>query len=212
MKLEETQKCVKICSKINSREARKTKKHLVPAWDPEKSNFRSRVPEDACQKEAKSDPLETPKRVKMQILNQEPKNMEVGFHLEGQGHAFEDQNACPCHTCKRTSTLESSSSIFEGCTVRFARFCNRRQLLFKPKTMPREHVFACCAKPLSEATKSTGRTPPKDPQTSSLERLETLRKGFRNRSLKKVTFVAAASPGDLQFPSPGPWKWHPNYI
>ena len=179
---------------MRSEDARKAKKHLMPAWDQKKLNFRGRVPEDACQKDSKSDPLETPKRLKMQILNQDPKNMEIGFHLEGQGHAFEDQNACPCDTCRRTSTLESSSSIFKGCTVRFAWFCNRRQLLFKPKNMPREHIFACCAKALLEATKGTPRTLQKEPQNSSLGPPETLRKGLRNRSPKKVTFVARLPP------------------
>ena len=138
--------------------------------------------------------------------------MEIGFHLEAQRHAFEDQNACPCDTCRRTSTLERSSSIFEGCTVRFAWFCNRRQLLFKPKNMPRERVVACCAKPLSEATKSTPRTLQKGPQNSPLGPLETPRRGLRNRSPKKVTFVTASSLGDLLFSSPWTLKWDPSYI
>ena len=68
-----TQKCMKIFSKMRSEDTRKARKHLMPAWDQKKLNFRGRVPEDACQKDSKSDPLETPKRLKMQILNQDPK-------------------------------------------------------------------------------------------------------------------------------------------
>ena len=85
-----------------SRDKRKAKKHLMRGWDQKKPNFRGRVREDACQKGSKSDPLETPKRLKMQILKQEPENMEVGDHLEAQGHAFEDQNACPWDAWRRT--------------------------------------------------------------------------------------------------------------
>ena len=176
--------------------------------DPKKLKLRGQVPQDACQKRSKFDLQETPRRPQMKTLYHVPKNIDVGYCLEAPRQAFGDQNGRLWNTCGRTSAIESSSSIFEGCTVRFAWFCDRRHLLFAPRNRPKEHVFTCCTKPLSENPKGGPRSLQKGPSGAP----ETPRKGFRNRSPKKVTFCAASSPGGLLSARPGPWKWDHDYI
>ena len=139
----------------------------------QKPNFRGWVPQDACQKRSKFDLQETPRRAKMKTLYYVPKNTDVGYCLKAPTQVFGDQNGCLCDTCRTPQTIESSSSIFQRPTIRFAWFCNRRPLLCAPRNRLKEHFFTCCADSLSEATKSGPRTLQMGPQNSPLEPVET---------------------------------------
>ena len=143
----------------------RAKKHLAAVQDPEKLKLRGRVPQDACQKRSKFDHQETPRRPQMKTLYHVPKNIDVGYCLEAPRQAFGDQNGRLWNTCGRTSAIESSSSIFKGCTVRFAWFRNRRPLLVSPKNMLKGHVFACCQKNCPKPQKAVAEESKRDPKT-----------------------------------------------
>ena len=133
--------------------------------DPKKLKLRGRVPQDACQKGTKFDLQETPRRPQMKTLYHVPKNIDVGYCLEAPRQAFGHQNGRLWNTCGRTSAIESSSSIFEGCTVRFAWFCNRRPLIFAPRNTSRGHFFTYCTNLLSESTKRGPKPSKRDSKT-----------------------------------------------
>ena len=100
--LHNTKKKPQIGSKTKPGDHQGAQKQVMVAKDQKKRILASGYIQDACQKGSKWNLQETPRRLKMKILNQEPKNMEVGYYLEAQGHAFEDQNACPWDTYRRT--------------------------------------------------------------------------------------------------------------
>ena len=132
------QKEIPKVSKIMPGDHLRGQRQVRVARDQKKSNFSIWVHPRSCQKCSKFDLLETPRQLKMKLLNQAPKNKEVGYSLKAQERAFEIQNGQPWDTCRRTESSERTPSIFEGCTVRFACFCNTRPLLFAPRNTPKE--------------------------------------------------------------------------
>ena len=108
-----------------------------------------------------------------------PKKMNVGCNLKVLRQAFGHQNGSFWDTYGSTQTLQSSSSIFEGCTLRFAWFCNGRPLIFAPRNKPRGHFFIDCTNPLSENTKRGPRT-----LQTALSKLDTTKSDFLLQSLR----------------------------
>ena len=95
---------------------------------------------------------------------------------------------------RRRWTIGSTSSIFEGCTVRFACFCNTRRVLFSPRNTPRQHFFTFLTNSWSETKEKSPRALQKKPQNSPLEPSEAPGKGSQNWTPRKVTFCGGHSP------------------
>ena len=67
----------------------------------------------------------------------------------------------------------SPSSIFKGCTVRFACFCKQSFLRFTPKNGPRKLFFTCRTNPPAKISKRVPRSCQKRPQNPPLDPLKT---------------------------------------
>ena len=91
-----------IHSKISPSEHLGEKKHSKAVQDPKKLNFRSHVPQDACQNDSKFYLQETPRRAKMETLYHMPKNIAVGYCLESPKQAFAHQDRSLWDTSRRT--------------------------------------------------------------------------------------------------------------
>ena len=104
--------------------------------------------------------------------------------------AFGCQNRSLWDTCWRLWTIGSKPSIFEGYTVRFARFCNTRLLVFASQNTLKKGFFTYLTESRSETRKEGPTTLRKGSQNSPLEPPEALRKRSRNWTPRKVTFCA----------------------
>ena len=96
------QKDTQMAFKFMPGEHLRAQKQAMVAWNKKKSNFGVWVHPRTHQKRSKLNLLETPRRLKMKLLNQPPKNMEMGYQLEAQGHALEAQNGRSWDACRRT--------------------------------------------------------------------------------------------------------------
>ena len=141
-----------------------------------------------------------------------PRNIHVGYCLEPPKRAFESKNRNLWDTCWRLCTIGRKPSIFEGCTVRFACFCNTGHLLFAPQNTLKEAFFTYLTESCSETREKGPRTLRKGAQNSPLEPSEAPRQRSRNWTPRKVTFCAEDFLGGMLLSSPGPWKWDHNYI
>ena len=89
-----------------------------------------------------------------------------------------------------------SSSIFKGCTVRFAWFCNRRPLLFAPRNSLRAHFFTDCTNLLSETRKRGPRTIQKDSKTLPWSLWKHPENGSKTGHQEKSLFALRTNPGE----------------
>ena len=140
----------------------------------------------------------------MKRLHHVPNNNDLRYSLKPSKEAFGGQNVSPWEAYGRTESHGRPFLIFEGCTVRFAWFCNRRPLIFAPRSSPRRHFFTDSTNSLSESAKCGPKTPPRDAKTllASLRiHPETISKtGHRQKS-----FFAPGTPQSIScFLAPGP--------
>ena len=113
-----------------------------------------------------------------------------GRHLEGHNPA------------------EAPLRFFQGCTVRFACFCNTRRVLFSPRNTPRQHFFTSLTNSCSEPREEGPRALP--------FLLWSLRKHPENAPEtghpKNSLFAPGTPEGGIVISSPGPGKWNHKYI
>ena len=98
-----------------------------------KSILGARVPHHARQKKPKLGPKTTPRQSKMKTSCDVPYITAFEYSLKPPEEASAEQNAVLRNPFWKMYAILSTPSVFEGCTVRFACFCNRRPLLFAPK-------------------------------------------------------------------------------
>ena len=187
---QDTQKWFQILSKSSPRDHLRAKNHSDCAQTRKKSILGGWVPHHARQKRPKLTPQTTPKKLKMKTSYYVPRNIHVGYCFEPPKRAFGYQNTSLWDTCWRLWTIGSKPSIFEGCTVRFACFCNTRRLVFAPQNTLKRDFFTYLTESSSETRKKGPRTLRKEPQNSPLEPPDAPKKHSRNWTPKKVTFCA----------------------
>ena len=106
----------------------------------------------------------------------------------------------------------SPSSIFKGCTLRFACFCKQSFLRFTPENGPRKLFFTCRTNPPAKIAKRIPRSCQKRLQNPPLDALKTRPRGLRIQSSFKITFCAGHSQRGALLACPRTWTGDPDYI
>ena len=138
-----------------------------------------------------------PRALKNEDLYPMPKSISLEASLEATDLAFGRKNGGVLSTCREMHTVLNASSIFRGCTVRFACFYNRGSLRFTTKNSPRHDLFTCCIKPPAKTAKRHPRILQKGSRNPPPRPSEALQRCLRNWPPSKITFCAGNPPGDL---------------
>ena len=111
--------------------------------------------------------------------------------------------------CQRMHTSISLSSIFNGCTVRFACFCHGKCLRFATQNSPTQHFFTCRIKPSAKTAKRLPRTSKMDPKSLRWNLQKHSEEASETTPFQKALFALEAPRGIWSLPALGPGKRTP---
>ena len=156
---------MEILPKSSQTHCSRAKKQRPNCQPQQKTILGGWVPHRARQKPPKVDLQTTSRAPQVQDLYAMPKSKNCGVSLEATEGAFRRKKEGVLRPCRKTHSILSPSSIFKGCTVRFAYFSNRSAWKFATKNSARPHIFTCRTDPPTRIAKRVPRSHQKGPKT-----------------------------------------------